>query len=230
MTAEELAKMIDHTVLKTEATAEDVRKLCEEAKEYGFACVCVNPAYVSTAIGELEGGDVKVCSVSGFPLGASTTATKAFEAEDAIDKGASEIDMVLNVGVLRSGNLKYVFEEVQQVVQAVRQKELTTGSGRIIVKVIIEACYLSRKEKMAACGIVEKAGADFIKTSTGFGAGGATVADVRLLRDNTPIEIGVKASGGIRTFKQAQAMLDAGATRVGTSAGVAIMEEFVSED
>ncbi|MGT2911840.1 deoxyribose-phosphate aldolase [Streptococcus cameli] len=211
----ELNKYIDHTLLKQDATEEQVRVILEEAKEFDFASVCVNPIWVSLAAQELKDTDVKVCTVIGFPLGASTSAVKAFETKDAIENGADEIDMVLNVGALKSGNVDLVKADIEAVVAA---------SGDKLVKVIIETCLLTDKEKMLACELSKEAGADFVKTSTGFSTGGATVHDVTLMRHIVGTELGVKASGGVRSLEDAEAFIKAGANRLGASSGVAIMK------
>jgi deoxyribose-phosphate aldolase len=209
------AKMIDHTLLKAEATQEQIIKLCEEAREYGFASVCVNPVWVKTATKELKGSDVKVCTVIGFPLGASTTTVKAFETEDAIKNGAEEVDMVMAIGLLKSGEDEAVEADIRAVVDAAR--------GKALVKVIIETSLLTEEEKVRACEISIRAGADFVKTSTGFSTGGATVEDVALLRKVVGYNVGVKASGGIRDVNDLKAMVEAGANRIGASSGVKIM-------
>lgn len=209
-----IAEMIDHTLLKANATQEEIGKLCEEAKKYKFASVCVNPAYVSLAKNLVKGSSVKVCTVVGFPLGSSTPTVKAIEARDAIAAGADEIDMVINIGALKSGNDALVLDDIKAVREATRGK---------ILKVIIETAYLTKEEKIRACVLAKQAGADFVKTSTGFGPGGATVEDVLLIREVVGPEMGVKASGGIRDCKTAKSMIKAGATRLGTSASVAIV-------
>ncbi|MBI4679342.1 MAG: deoxyribose-phosphate aldolase [Elusimicrobia bacterium] len=209
-----VARMVDHTLLKANATQEEVASLCEEARSYCFASVCVNPSYVPFASQLLRGSGVKVCTVIGFPLGSTTSTVKAIEARDAIANGAEEIDMVVNVGALKSGNDAAVFSDIRAVREATR--------GRVL-KVILETALLSREEKVRACLLSKKAGADFVKTSTGFSTGGATVEDVRLMRETVGPAMGVKASGGIRDAKAAQAMIEAGATRLGTSASVAIV-------
>jgi deoxyribose-phosphate aldolase len=211
----ELAAMIDHTLLKADAVAPQIKELCQQACDYGFASVCVNPFWVPLAHQLLVATPVKICTVIGFPLGAINTASKAFEASAAIDAGASEVDMVLNVGALKSGEHGQVSADIAKVVQAAR--------GMAIVKVILETCYLSDAEKVAACEIAKAAGADFVKTSTGFGPGGATVADITLMRRIVGPEMGVKASGGIRDYETAIAMARAGATRIGASASIAIV-------
>lgn len=218
-TRETLAGTIDSTLLHPGATPEDIRRLCEEAMEYHFASVCVNPCYVAFAAEHLSGSDVAVCTVVGFPLGANLSDVKAQEALFALRDGARELDMVLNVGLLKAGDLSGVEEDIRAVTECAR------GEGAL-VKVIIEACLLDDGEKVAACGAVERAGALFVKTSTGFGKGGATVEDVRLLRRTVGNRMGVKASGGIRSLEDALRMLDAGASRLGTSSGAAIIEAF----
>ncbi len=215
-TVRDLAAIIDHTLLKPEATKDQIVKLCEEAMEFGFASVCVNPTYVSLAAGLLKDTPVKVCTVVGFPLGASTPLVKAVEARDAIAAGAREIDMVINVGALKSGDDDLVGREIRAVVEAAR--------GRALVKVILETALLTNDEKVKACLIAKAEGADFVKTSTGFGPGGATVEDVRLMRKVVGADMGVKAAGGIKTLETARAMVEAGASRIGASASVAIVK------
>ncbi|HFU3799698.1 TPA: deoxyribose-phosphate aldolase [Streptococcus suis] len=210
-----LNKYIDHTVLKPETTKEQVAKVLEEAKEYDFASVCINPTWVSFAAEGLKDTDVKVCTVIGFPLGANTPAVKAFETKDAIANGADEIDMVINIGALKDKNYDLVLEDIKAVVES---------SGDKLVKVIIETCLLTDEEKVKACELSKEAGADFVKTSTGFSTGGATVADVALMRKTVGPEMGVKASGGARSYEDAIAFIEAGATRIGASSGVAIMK------
>ncbi|HEL2440860.1 TPA: deoxyribose-phosphate aldolase [Streptococcus suis] len=209
-----LNKYIDHTILKPETTQEQVEKILAEAKEYDFASVCVNPTWVALAAESLKDSDVKVCTVIGFPLGANTPAVKAFETKDAISNGADEIDMVINVGALKTGNYDLVLEDIKAVVAA---------SGDKLVKVIIEACLLTDDEKVKACQLSQEAGADYVKTSTGFSTGGATVADVALMRKTVGPDMGVKASGGARSYEDAIAFIEAGASRIGASSGVAIM-------
>jgi deoxyribose-phosphate aldolase len=211
-----IAKMIDHTLLKPEATKEQIVKLAEEAKTYGFASVCVNPAWVKTAYEILKDTDVKVCTVIGFPLGATTPEVKAFEAKNAVENGATEVDTVINIGALKDGNDELVEKDIKAVVDAVK--------GKALVKVIIEAALLTDEEKVRACQLAVKAGADYVKTSTGFSIGGATVEDVALMRKTVGPNIGVKASGGVRTLKDAEAMIEAGASRIGASSGVAIVQ------
>ncbi|MCK3922997.1 deoxyribose-phosphate aldolase [Streptococcus suis] len=209
-----LNKYIDHTILKPETTQEQVEKILAEAKEYDFASVCVNPTWVALAAESLKDSDVKVCTVIGFPLGANTPAVKAFETKDAISNGADEIDMVINIGALKTGNYDLVLEDIKAVVEA---------SGDKLVKVIIEACLLTDDEKVKACQLSQEAGADYVKTSTGFSTGGATVADVALMRKSVGPDMGVKASGGARSYEDAIAFIEAGASRIGASSGVAIM-------
>ena len=209
-----LNKFIDHTILKPETTQEQVEKMLSEAKEYDLASVCVNPTWVSLAAESLKDSDVKVCTVIGFPLGANTSAVKAFETEDAIANGADEIDMVINIGALKAGNDALVLDDIKAVVDA---------SGDKLVKVIIEACLLTDEEKVRACQLSKEAGADYVKTSTGFSTGGATVADVALMRKTVGPDMGVKASGGARSYEDAIAFIEAGASRIGASSGVAIM-------
>jgi len=211
----EIAKLIDHTFLKPEGTEKDIRRLCEEAKQYGFASVCVNPYWVPLCAEMLAGTDVKVCTVIGFPLGATTTETKAFEAKKALEDGATEFDMVINIGALKSDRFEDVYRDIKAVVDAVAPHT---------VKVIIETALLTDEEKVEACAIAKEAGAHFVKTSTGFAKGGATVEDVRLMKAVVGEEMEVKASGGVRDYKTALEMVKAGATRIGASAGVAIVQ------
>ncbi|MGM0174806.1 deoxyribose-phosphate aldolase [Enterococcus sp. DIV0800] len=211
----EINRMIDHTILKADATKADVMKIIEEAKKYRFYSVCINPTWVALAAKELQGEPVAVCTVIGFPLGANTTETKAFDATNAIANGAAEVDMVINIGELKDGNYEKVQKDIEAVVAAAKDKAL--------VKVIIETSLLTNEEKVKACELAKAAGADFVKTSTGFSTGGATVEDVRLMRETVGPEMGVKASGGIHNAKEAEAMIEAGATRLGASSGVAIM-------
>ncbi len=212
-----IAKMIDHTVLKAQATEADVRKLCAEAAEYGFASVCVNPCWVSLCAELLQDTQVKVCTVIGFPLGANTSAVKAFEAAAAIMQGATEVDMVLNVGAMKDGKYDLVRDDIAAVVEAAK--------GKALVKVILETCLLTDEEKRMACRLAKEAGADYVKTSTGFSTGGATVEDIALMRAEVGPQMGVKASGGIRDYAAAQAMVQAGASRIGASAGVQIVAQ-----
>ncbi|MFC3932750.1 deoxyribose-phosphate aldolase [Streptococcus dentapri] len=209
-----LNKYIDHTLLKPEASQEQIDKLIAEAKEYDFASVCLNPIWVSQAAQALKDSNVKVCTVIGFPLGATTSVVKAFETKDAIANGADELDMVINIGQLKSGNFDAVESDIRAVVEA---------SGDKLVKVIIETCLLTDDEKVKACQLAVKAGADFVKTSTGFSTGGANLHDVKLMRQTVGDKVGVKAAGGARTREAAQAFIEAGATRIGTSSGLAIM-------
>ena len=212
-----LAKYIDHTLLKPDATEAQIEQLCAEAREYGFASVCVNSCYASLAARLLAGSDVAVCCVIGFPLGAATTAAKAFEAADAAQNGATEIDMVINVGAAKDGRWDDVEADIAGVAAAIE--------GKALLKVIIETCLLTDAEKIEACQAAVRAGADFVKTSTGFSKAGATAADVALMRKTVGPEIGVKAAGGIRTYADAMAMIEAGASRIGASAGIAILSE-----
>lgn len=216
------AKYIDHTLLKADATKDAIVELCNEAKTYSFASVCVNPTWVHTAAQLLEGTSVEVCTVIGFPLGASTSEVKAFETKNAIENGATEIDMVINIGELKSGNEESVKEDIQAVVEA--------AGDQAIVKVIIETSLLTDNEKRTACELAVVAGADFVKTSTGFSTGGATAEDVKLMRAVVGPEKGVKASGGVRSFEDMESMIQAGATRIGASSGVQIMQGLTSNE
>ncbi|HJG03419.1 MAG TPA: deoxyribose-phosphate aldolase [Megamonas funiformis] len=209
-------KLIDHTALKPNTTKESILKLITEAKTYDFASICVNPCWIELAHQELKNTDVKVCTVIGFPLGANTTEVKVFEAKDAIEKGAQEIDMVINIAMLKDKEYDYVENEIHQIVEAAKDKA--------IVKVIIETCLLTDEEKIKACELSQKAGADFVKTSTGFSTGGATVHDIALMRKTVGAEMGVKASGGVHTHEEALAMIEAGANRIGASAGVKLLK------
>lgn len=211
-----LAKYIDHTVLKPDTTKDAVLKVCREARDNGFFSVCVNPYYVPLVKSELNGSDVKVCSVIGFPLGASTSVIKALEAKKAIEDGADEIDMVINVAALKDGEPDIVESDIRAVAEAC--------SGKALLKVIIETCLLTDAEKVTACQLSVKAGADYVKTSTGFSTGGATVADIALMRRTVGPDIGVKASGGVRDRETALALVEAGASRIGASASVAIVK------
>lgn len=208
-------RLIDHTILKPEASIDDIRKLCIEAKEYNFYSVCVNSAYVNVAYNFLLHSDVKVCSVVGFPLGAMTKEAKAYEAKFAVDSGAEEIDMVINIGLLKSGKIDLFERDIKKVREACKAS---------VLKVIIETCLLDDKEKILACKIAKEYGADFVKTSTGFSTGGATEHDVGLMRKTVGDKMGVKASGGIKTYEDAIKMINAGANRLGTSSGIAIMK------
>ena len=218
----DMAKMIDHTNLNATATVDDIKQLCEEALEYQFASVCVNPIYVPLATKLLEESSVKVCTVIGFPLGASTTETKAFETKNAIKNGAQEVDMVMNVGAFKSGAYDLVRSDIKAVKDATKSSGVTSD---VIVKVILETCYLEDDEIVKACEIVKDVGADFVKTSTGFGTAGAEEEKVSLMRKTVGRDIGVKASGGIKNFEQALSMLDAGANRIGASSGVHIVTD-----
>ncbi|WP_416197813.1 MAG: deoxyribose-phosphate aldolase [Sporanaerobacter sp.] len=213
-----IASMIDHTLLKPDATAEMIVDLCREAKEYNFFSVCVNPYYVKLAKDELKESSVKVATVIGFPLGSTPKEVKAFEALEAIKNGADELDMVINIGALKSKDYDTVKEDIKAVVDAAK--------GKALVKVIIETCLLNDEEKVKACEISEEAGADFVKTSTGFSTGGATVEDVKLMRKTVGDRLGVKASGGIRDYDTVKKMIEAGASRIGASASVKIVQSI----
>jgi deoxyribose-phosphate aldolase len=217
LTQSQVARLIDHTLLRPDATANDVRQVCAEAREYGFASVCVNPYWVPLVAAQLAGSEVKVCTVVGFPLGASTTRNKVAETEEAVRAGAQEIDMVLNIGELRGGNHEAVREDIHAVVAAAHQ-------GGAIVKVILETALLNDDQKATACTLAKLAGAEFVKTSTGFSTHGAAVHDVALMRSAAGPEMGVKASGGIRTLEDLEKMVAAGATRIGASGSVKIVE------
>lgn len=214
-----VARLIDHTLLKPDASQDQIAQLCYEARTYHFASVCVNPAHVKLSAQLLKGSDVAVCTVVGFPLGATPPTVKAYETQQAIRDGATEIDMVINIGALKSQDYRAVYEDIAAVVRAAH-------AGNAIVKVIIEAALLTDEEKVVASQLSKAAGADFVKTSTGFGPGGATVADVTLMRRVVGPAMGVKAAGGVRNYADAQAMISAGATRIGASAGVKIMQEL----
>lgn len=218
----EIARLIDHTLLKPEATPQQVEKLCAEAREYGFAAVCINPVYVPLAAELLAGSSSAVCTVVGFPLGATTTDVKVFEAEQAIASGAREIDMVIALGKLRAGEYAAVREDIRRVVEAAH-------TGGAICKVIIETALLTNEEKITASQLAVAAGADFVKTSTGFSTAGATTADVILMRQAVGITVGIKAAGGVRSLADAEAMVAAGATRIGTSGGVSLVREARGE-
>ena len=211
-----IAKLIDHTLLKPTASQEQIKTLCDQARVYGFCSVCVNPYWVSFAKKQLTGSDVKVCTVIGFALGATTSTAKAFEAAEAVKNGADELDMVINLGALKSGDTQTVLADIRAVRQA------CAGS---VLKVIIETSQLTDEEKVTACKLAAQAGADFVKTSTGFNGGGATPKDVALMRNSIPTHMQVKAAGGVRTRADLDAMVAAGATRIGTSGGVTIIEE-----
>ncbi|MDT2764092.1 deoxyribose-phosphate aldolase [Enterococcus asini] len=211
----ELNRMMDHTILKADATEQDVLQVIEEAKEYHFYSVCINPTWVKLAAEKLAGEPVAVCTVIGFPLGANTSEVKAYETTDAINNGADEVDMVINVGALKSAQYKKVQQDIEAVVAAAKD--------RALVKVIIETALLTKEEIVKACELAQAAGADFVKTSTGFSTSGAAAADVKLMRETVGSSMGVKASGGIHSAQEAMAMIEAGANRLGTSAGVAII-------
>ena len=213
-----VAALIDHTLLKPDATQADIETLCREAAEFGFATVCVNPCWVALAARQLRGTKSAACSVVGFPLGATTPDVKHYETRRAIFDGAAEIDMVINIGALKSGDLRLVERDIEAVTAPCRE-------ARVVSKVIIEASYLTDQEKVTASTLAKAAGADFVKTSTGFGPGGATVADVALMRRVVGAEMGVKAAGGVKDFASLEAMVAAGATRVGASAGVRIVQQ-----
>jgi len=217
-----LAK-IDHTNLKPTATADEIRKLCREAVEYGFAAVCINPYYVRLASKMLKNENVKVCTVIGFPLGATLKEVKSYEAEKSLEEGAAEIDMVMNISAFKSKLYNDVLEDIREVVKKAEKHNA-------LVKVIIECCYLTNEEKIRAAEIVLEAGADYVKTSTGFGPSGATVEDVRLLKETVKNRAGVKAAGGIRTLKDLINMIEAGADRIGTSSGAKIAEEALGQE
>lgn len=215
MNRKELAAMMDHTLLKAVATPEQIKKVCEEAKEIGAASVCVNPCNVKLVSEALKGSSVKVCTVIGFPLGANTPEVKAFETKDAISNGAQEVDMVINIGALLAGDTDIVYQDIRKVVEA---------ANGTTVKVIIETCYLDDEQKKQACEAAMKAGADFVKTSTGFGTGGANAHDVALMRSVVGSKLKVKASGGIHTYEEAMDVVEASADRLGVSASLAILE------
>ncbi|CCJ33350.1 MULTISPECIES: deoxyribose-phosphate aldolase [Caloramator] len=221
ITKEYVASIIDHTILKAETTPDDIKKICNEAKENSFASVCVNPCYVKLVADELKGSNVKVCTVIGFPLGATTKEVKAYETEKAIEDGANEVDMVINIGMLKAGNYDYVKEDIKAVVDAAK--------GKALVKVIIETCLLTDDEKIMACKLAKEAGADFVKTSTGFSKWGAKAEDVKLMRDTVGPEMGVKASGGVHSFEDAVKMIEAGANRIGASSSLKIIGKSKDE-
>lgn len=214
-------KFIDHTALKADTTKAVITKLLEEAKEYNFASVCVNPTWIDYCANYLKDSDVKVCTVIGFPLGANTPEVKAFEAKNAIEHGADEVDMVINIGALKNGNYELVYNDIKAVVDA---------SGEHCVKVIIETCLLTDEEKVTVCELAKKAGATFVKTSTGFSTGGATPQDVALMKKTVGDTLEVKASGGVRNYADMMAVINAGATRIGTSAGVKLMNNEESHE
>lgn len=213
-----IAKMIDHTVLKADAKTDTIIRLCEEAKEYGFASVCVNSCHVPLVAKSLKGSSVKTCCVVGFPLGAMLSSVKAFETSESIRLGAEEIDMVINIGAVKDGDYDLVYKDIKAVVDAANRKA--------IVKVIIETCLLTNEEKVKVCELSVKAGADFVKTSTGFSTGGATVSDISLMKKTVGNKAFVKASGGIRTIEDAMSVIEAGADRIGTSNGINLVSEI----
>ncbi len=215
--SQKLAQYIDHTILKADANRNELTLLCQEAIEHSFFSVCVNPTWVKFASEQLQGTDVDVCTVIGFPLGASTPEVKAFETSNAINNGATEVDMVINIGALKDKNYSLVEADIKAVVDA--------AAGKALVKVIIETSLLTNQEKVKACQLAVDAGTDFVKTSTGFSTGGATVEDIKLMREAVGPNIGVKASGGIRDKETAEAMIEAGASRIGASAGITIVQE-----
>ncbi len=221
ITRQQLVKVIDHTLLKPSATGSDIEKLCREAAEYGFYSVCVNTCYIKHAVSMLKGTQVKVSAAIGFPLGAASSEAKAYEAAWAVEAGASEVDMVMNVGFLKSGYYFEVRQDIEDVVMAAKQ-----ANPEAKVKVILETCLLDENEKVSACRLAKDAGADFVKTSTGFGAGGAVVEDIQLMKKLVGDCMGIKASGGIRDPETLIAMLEAGATRIGTSSGVSIVDQL----
>ena len=220
MNKKQLAGYIDHTLLKAAAAEDAIKKLCLEAQTYRFAAVCINPTHVELASNELSGSSVKVCTVIGFPLGANSSQVKGYEAAQAVESGADEVDMVINIGALKSGKSEVLEREITEVVS-----RATGNNPAALVKVIIETCYLTDLEKVTACQIAVKAGAQFVKTSTGFGTGGADVHDIKIMRETVGPKFGIKASGGISSYSRALAMIEAGATRIGTSAGVRILSE-----
>ena len=216
---EKLNKYIDHTLLKPEATEGEIKALCEEAAEFDFMSVCIQPYWVKKAAAFLNNTDVKVCTVIGFPLGANTTEVKTFEAKEAVQNGAHEVDMVINIGALKDGDFETVKNDIYSIAQAIK--------GQAILKVIIETALLTDEEIIKASELTKEAGADFVKTSTGFSTGGATIADVKLMRQTVGPSVGVKASGGVRSYEDAMAFIEAGATRLGASSGKKIVEEWL---
>ena len=222
ISAQDLAGMIDHTLLKPDATIAEIKQLCEEAVQYNFASVCVNPSYVESCFELIKSSNVKVCTVIGFPLGATTTQSKSLEAEEAIKNGAEELDMVINIGRLKDKDYKYVFNDIKAITDLAKR-------NLCISKVILETCLLSDEEKVAACLLSKDAGADFVKTSTGFSKSGATVHDIALMKFVVGDKLQVKASGGIRSYEDAIAMVNAGAARLGASAGIKIISGQKSE-
>jgi len=227
LTREQLAKTIDQTLLRPTATVQEVQSLSLIAKKNHFAAVVVNPSYITVAKRILSGSDVKVCSVVGYPMGANTIETKVFEARDNVKKGADELDVVINFGMIKSGNYTYIEKEIGIIVSVIRREQMAEYNKHINIKIVLESGALEKEEIKKICKIVEDSGADFIKTSTGFGNRGAELDDVRLIREVVTRIIGVKAAGGIKTFKDAQALIDAGATRLGTSSGLNIIEEYL---
>jgi deoxyribose-phosphate aldolase len=229
LTRREVAKLIDNTMLRPTATRAEIAQFCEQSLESHFAAVCIFPFWVPLAVKILGESDVKVCTPIGFPFGMNNTGVKVMEARNAVSQGAREIDVVINLGALRSGEESVVHRDLQEVVKAVKLAGVTENGEEPIIKAILETCYLTEEEKKSACQLAVQAGAGFVKTSTGFGPMGATAEDVRLLRRTVGKEIGVKAAGGIRTWEQAQTLLNAGATRLGTSHGLAILEQVGEE-
>ncbi|MEN6521175.1 MAG: deoxyribose-phosphate aldolase [Armatimonadota bacterium] len=227
---EQMAKVMDYTLLKPTATRDDVLRFCEQAKEHHFATVVVFPFWLPVAARELSGTDVKAATVIGFPYGANGRAVKLYEMRAAVTNGASEIDVVMNISALKSGEISIIEREITELVDTTRALGMTEDAKRVLIKIIIEAYYLTDDEKRIACQIIQNAGADFVKTSTGTAPGGATIEDIRLIRDVVGPSMGVKAAGGIRTPAQAVAMLDAGANRIGTSAAIDIVEAYHPED
>lgn len=225
-TKEQFAKLIDYTLIRPTAIEDDIINICKEARRYHFAAVVVLPFWVSLAVRELEGTDVKVCTPIGFPHGANTRSTKVYEAKNAVANGAEELDVVMNVGALKSGDYEYVRRELSDLVGAVSLSGMTQESNRVLVKVIIETPFLTKEEKVIACEIARDAGADYIKTSTGTAPNGAMKQDVQLIRSIVGPSMGVKAAGGIRTIEHAMDLLDAGASRLGTSTGVILLEAY----
>lgn len=221
ITKEFVASIIDHTILKAETTPEDVKRICEEARENKFASVCINPGYVKLTAEELRGSSVKTCTVIGFPLGANSSDVKAFEVRKAIEDGADEVDMVINIGMLKAREYEYIKKDIEAVVNAAK--------GSALVKVIIETALLTDEEKVMACKLSKEAGADFVKTSTGFSKWGAKVEDVRLMRETVGSEMGVKASGGVHSFEDAIAIIEAGASRIGASSSLKIVGKSSEE-
>ena len=229
-TKQQFAKLIDYTLIRPSATVDDVIRFCEEAKRHHFASAVVLPFWVALAVKQLEGSDVKVCTTVGFPHGGSTRSTKVYEARNAVSNGAEELDMVINVGALKSGDYEFVRREISDVVSASQICGITNDNGSTLVKVIIETPLLTKAEKITACEIVRDAGADFIKTSTGTAPNGATEDDIRLIRSVVGPSMGVKAAGGIRTVQHAMNLLDAGTNRIGTSSGVTLVNTYDPEE